>query len=72
MNAVYGHAPKPPGKGEATARLQEILCNRIKTTPPAAHLIGIERRGLRQNPDNHQFSFRVELNEVPLDAIGTP
>src|SRR3982074_3053273 len=57
-----------PARREGTARLQEILCNRIKTPPPAAHLIGIERRGLRWHPDNHQFSFRVDANELPVDA----
>jgi hypothetical protein len=31
-------------------------------------LIGIERRGLRRHPDNHQFSFRVDVNELPVDA----
>src|SRR3981081_4398836 len=49
-------------------RSYEILGNRIKTTPPAAHAIGIERRGLRCHPDNHQFSLRVDVNELPVDA----
>jgi hypothetical protein len=31
-------------------------------------LIGVERPGLRRHPDNHQFSFRVDVNELPVDA----
>ena len=70
MNAVYGHAPKPP----RTVRRHPTLTRKysaIASKPAASragHLIDIERRGLRCHPDNHQFSFRVDANELPVDA----
>jgi len=48
--------------------LQKILRNHIEVAPPAAHAIGIGRRGLRRQPDDHQFGLRVDVDPLAVNA----